>query len=306
MELFKNFHFLFVEKKGFVDTASIFAIRNPTGFTCIDVGGGGDQNIKLTTDLLNGDGIDVSDINAVIISHTHADHMGAIAHFKSLNPNITIINHKEDAQYLSDNQKLNHIFESNLVSQYFPDKSFNVMDFYKAFCPISEAESDRTVVEGDMLNCGDYTFEVLHTPGHHPGHISLYEPNLRALFVGDMVGMEIPFYNSRSGGVEGYLESIKKYRNLGIDVILPSHGELIHNPSEVLSEIEKKIMNREERILSALSKAPNTFHELLPTLFRNPAFFVFPGSGILSSHLDKLKNEVRIRQEGQKYFLVKD
>jgi glyoxylase-like metal-dependent hydrolase (beta-lactamase superfamily II) len=121
-----------------------------------------------------------------------------------------------------------------------------------------------------------------------------------------MVGMEIPFYNSRSGGVEGYLESIQKYRNLEIDIILPSHGALIHNPSEVLAEIERKIINREERILSALSKAQNSFYELLPTLFRNPALFVFPGAGILSSHLDKLKNEGRIRQEGQKYFLEKE
>jgi len=304
MELFKNFHFLFVEKKGFVDTSSIIAIRNPDGFTCIDIGGGGDQNSKLTIGLLDRDGIDISDINTVIISHTHADHMGAIAHFKSLNPTITIIDHEEDAQYLSDNRRLNHIFESDLIPRYFPDKSFNVLDFYKAFCPISEAKSDRTVVEGDILDCGDYTFEVLHTPGHHPGHISLYESNLRALFVGDMVGMEIPFYNSRSGGVEGYLNSLKKYRNLEIDLILPSHGELIYNPYEVLSEIKKKIMSREERIVSALSKSPNTFHELLPTLFRNPALFVFPGIGILSSHLDKLKNEGRIRQEGQKYFLV--
>jgi glyoxylase-like metal-dependent hydrolase (beta-lactamase superfamily II) len=304
MELFKNFHFLFVEKKGFVDTASIVAIRNPDGFTCIDIGGGGDQNIKLTIGLLNGDGIDISDINTVIISHTHADHMGAIAHFKSLNPNITIIDHEEDAQYLSDNQRLNHIFESDLVPRYFPDKSFHVLDFYKAFCPISEAKSDRTVVEGDILECGDYTFEVFHTTGHHPGHISLYESNLRALFVGDMVGMEIPFYNSRSGGVEGYLDSLKKYQNLKIDLIIPSHGKLIYNPYEVLSEIKKKIMGREKRIVSALSKAPNTFHELLPTVFRNPAFFVFPGIGILSSHLDKLENDGLIRQEGQRYLLV--
>ncbi|MBW2218627.1 MAG: MBL fold metallo-hydrolase [Deltaproteobacteria bacterium] len=304
MELFRNFHFLFVEKKGFVDTASIIAIRDPDGFTCIDVGGGGEQNIKLTTDLLEEDGINISDINTVIISHTHADHMGAIAHFKSLNPDIIIVDHEEDAQYLSDNKRLNHIFESDLVSRHFPEQSFDVLEFYEAFCPISEAKSDRTVVEGDTIDCGDYTFEVLHTPGHHPGHISLYESNLRALFVGDMVGMEIPFYNSRSGGVECYLKSLEKYQNLEIDLILPSHGELIYNPYEVLSEIKRKIISREKRIVSALSKTPNTFHDLLPTLFRNQALFIFPGTGILSSHLDKLKNEGRVRQEGQKYFLV--
>ena len=170
MELFKNFHFLFVEKKGFVDTASIIAIRDSEGFICIDIGGGGEENIKLTTDLLKEDGINVSDIHTVIISHTHANHMGAIAHFKALNPNIIIIDHEEDASYLSDNQKLNNIFESDLVAQYFPGQRFDVLEFYEAFCPISEANSDRTVVEGDTLTCGDYSFEVLHTPGHHPGH----------------------------------------------------------------------------------------------------------------------------------------
>ena len=96
MELFRNFHFLFVEKKGFVDTASIIAIRDPDGFTCIDVGGGGEKNIKLTTDLLEENGINISDINTIIISHTHADHKGAIAHFKSINPDINILDHEED------------------------------------------------------------------------------------------------------------------------------------------------------------------------------------------------------------------
>jgi glyoxylase-like metal-dependent hydrolase (beta-lactamase superfamily II) len=304
VELFKNFHFLFVEKKGFVDTASIIAIRNSDGFIFIDIGGGGEQNIKQTTGLIEKDGINVSDIHTVIISHTHADHMGAIAHFKSLNPDIIIIDHEEDAQYLSDNHKLNFIFETDIVAQYFPDQRFDVMEFYEAFCPISEAKSDRTVVEGDILTCGDYSFEVLHTPGHHPGHISLYESNLKALFVGDMAGLDIPFYSSRSGGVEGYINSLKKYQNLELDLILPSHGELIYNPHELLIEIEGKIINREERLLSALSKTSIKFHDLLPILLRNSSLFIFPGTSILLSHLDKLKKEGRIRQEGQEYFLA--
>ena len=230
--------------------------------------------------------------------------MGAIAHFQSKNPNIKVIDHKEDAQYLSDNPRLNQIFESDILMKYFPETRFDVLDFYAAFCPISESKADQTVVEGDTLTCGDYSFEVIHTPGHHPGHISLYEPCLKALFVGDMVGMEVPFYNTRSGGVEGYLASIEKYQKLDLDLIIPSHGELIYNPDDLLAEVERKIKSREERIVVALSTSPVGLHELLPTLFRNEALFAFPGTGILLSHLDKLINEGRVRQEEEKYQIT--
>ena len=296
MELCKGLHFLKVEKTGVVDSSSILAIRDSKGFVCVEIGGGGESNIRQTLRLFEEEGLHVSDLHTVIISHTHADHMGAIAHFRERVPGITVVDHEMDVPFLEDNTLLDRIFDADLVNRYFPGHRFSILDFYGAFCPISQTKPDRTVVEGDRLTFGEFTFEVIHTPGHHPGHISLFEHGLGLLFVGDMVGMEVPFYTPSSGGVEAYLSSMEKYLALGMRQILPSHGELIGNPREAVEGVVKKVMRREEKLLEALMEKPRTFHELLPVLFRSPHQYMFPGAVILASHLEKLKRERMVEE----------
>ncbi len=303
MELFKDFFFLEVKKTGFVDSSSFLALRDERGITCIDVGGGGEENIKQTVGLFGDNNLEIADIHTVIISHTHADHMGAIAWFLSQNDRIKIITHEDDSCYLRDNTKLNNIFESDITEKYFPENKFDVIAFYQAFCPISEAKEDQTVFEGDTLICGDYSFDVIHTPGHHPGHISLYEPRTKALFVGDMAGLEVPFYNVRAGGIEGMVSTMHKYKKLDIDLIIPSHGELVRNPMEVIETTLSKLKKREERLLNALSNTPVPFKELLPVLFRHETLYIFPGVGILRAHLEKLKKDSVIIEEKRGYRL---
>ncbi len=303
MELCKDLHFLKVEKKGFVDSSSILAIRDSGGLACIEIGGGGEQNIKQTKALFEEDGLNISDIHTIIISHTHADHMGAIAHFKELMPGIIVIDHEADAPFLQDNTLLNGIFDTDLVPRYFPGNTLDIMEFYETFCPISESHADRTVVEGDSLECGDYVFDVIHTPGHHPGHISLYEANQRILFAGDMIGMEVPFYTPSSGGTEGYLKSMQKYQALDINLIVPSHGGLVKDPQEAIEKAVSKVKQREERVLDSLKDGPKTFNEILPELFRSPNLHIFPGTGILASHLSKLIKDGMVKEADSKYWL---
>jgi glyoxylase-like metal-dependent hydrolase (beta-lactamase superfamily II) len=252
--------------------------------------------------LFGQEGLDIAEIHTVIISHTHADHMGAIAYFRERIPGLTVVDHSVDAPYLQDNTLLNRAFDADLVAKHFPGKEFDVLDFYAAFCPISETSPDRTVLEGDALKCGAFVFEVIHTPGHHPGHISLYDGNEKILFVGDMVGMEVPFYTPSSGGVEGYLASMEKYQALEIDLIIPSHGDLIENAREVVEGAAAKVKRREERLLDAFDRHPKPFRDFLPQLFRSPAQHAFPGAAILASHLEKLKRDGIVQEEEENKF----
>jgi glyoxylase-like metal-dependent hydrolase (beta-lactamase superfamily II) len=48
-------------------------------------------------------------------------------------------------------------------------------------------EPDLELAEGDKINFGRYTFEVLFTPGHTPGHVSFYEAGLGVVFDGDVL-----------------------------------------------------------------------------------------------------------------------
>ncbi len=304
MEIRPGLYFLKVEKKGVVDSSSLVVIRDREGLVCLEVGGGGDENIRQTLGLFEREGLSISDVHTVIISHTHADHMGAIAYFRERLPGLTVVDHEVDAPYLRDNTLLNRAFDADLVAEHFPGERFDILEFYAAFCPISETSPDRNVREGDVLACGAYAFEVIHTPGHHPGHISLYERHEKILFVGDMVGMEVPFYTPSSGGAVGYLASMKKYLALDVDLIIPSHGDLVENAREVIQGAVGKVGRREDRLLRALDGPPKTFNELLPNLFRSPAQYMFPGAAVLASHLEKLKKDGVLREEDGRYRLA--
>jgi glyoxylase-like metal-dependent hydrolase (beta-lactamase superfamily II) len=301
VKLREDLYFLQVEKTGFVDSSSIVAIRDSRGLVCLEIGGGGEKNIRQTRELFDAEGLSAADIHTVIISHTHADHMGAIAHFRASNPALTVVDHEADAPFLQDNRLLDRIFDVDLIPRYFPGRRMSVLEFYAAFCPVSETVPNRTVAEGETLACGPFSFEVVHTPGHHPGHMSLYERSLGILFAGDMVGLEVPFYTPSSGGATGFLESMRKFTALEPSLILPSHGDLIRDTGQAVDAAAAKVRRREERLLDALDRGPATFLELLPNLFRNAGQHVFPGAAILASHLVKLVGEGKVREEGDLY-----
>jgi glyoxylase-like metal-dependent hydrolase (beta-lactamase superfamily II) len=291
MEILRDVHFLKVPKSGIIDSSNIVVIRDADGLACVDIGGGGEPNIRQTQRLFEAEGLRISEIHTVLISHTHADHMGAIGHFRDLVPGMTVVDHEADAPFLRDNRLLNGIFDAELVARHFPGTRFDILEFYRNFCPISETRPDRTVVEGDVLEWGEFVFEVIHTPGHHPGHISLFERTHRDLFVGDMLGVEVPFYTPHSGGVEAYLASLDKYRALEPARIIPSHGDLIEEPAQAIEEAAGKVLRRQERLCEALKAGPRTLRELVTEVVRSPSQQAFPGVAIVASHLAKLANE---------------
>ena len=231
MELYKGFHFLKVEKTGIVDSSSILVIRDAKGLICVDIGGGGESNIHQTLRLFELERLKVADIHTVIISHTHADHMGAIGYFRELVPRIIVVDHEIDAPFLQDNTQLNRIFDTDLAVQHFPANRFDILDFYRTFCPISETTPDRVVVEGEILECGEFLFEVIHTPGHHPGHISLFSASAAILFCGDsMITDENGIHGSRpifTWDADKASAAVRRQAALGARILCSGHGPVV-------------------------------------------------------------------------------
>jgi len=165
-------------------------------------------------------------------------------------------------------------------------------------CPKCSMEPDRIVREGDRVQVGAYDFHVIHTPGHAPGHISLYEPKKRLLLAGDLIGRIPAWYAPSSGGVGKYLDSLQKIEKLDIDLILPSHGSVIRDAAQAIRGTREKILERDCRIIRSLETGTKSFAELNALLFGNPSTQFFPGVPILESHLQKLKDEGRITTRG--------
>ncbi len=82
--------------------------------------------------------------------------------------------------------------------------------------------------EGDAIDVGRYRFRVVETPGHTPGHLSLYEPQSRILFSGDhvlfVISPSIALFPDGADGLQAYLDSLDKVRRLACRRLFVSHG----------------------------------------------------------------------------------
>jgi len=169
---------------------------------------------------------------------------------------------------------------------------------------MSRADPGGSLTEGDVVNLGRYHFEVIHTPGHSPGHISLLDRETGILFGGDLVGDVVAWYTPASGGVTGYLESLGKIRAQDPRLILPSHGGVIDDPIEKVDKVRKRLLSREKKMLDIMNGGRISFIELVCRMFPNEMIRFFPGTGITESHVQKLLREGKVRRVGGEIELI--
>jgi len=161
------------------------------------------------------DGISQGEIELVIITHSHPDHFEGLEAF--LDKSVKIAMSFEEERYLLESGKL--LFE--MMRQPLP--KFRI-DFY--------------LKEGELL-LGKEIFNIYSTPGHSPGSLSIYWPERKVLFTGDLV-----FYGGigRTDFPEGnpklLMESIERLSRLDTEILLPGHGETVMGRDLVLQNFE--------------------------------------------------------------------
>ena len=175
-----------------------------------------------------GHGLDLHNLTHVIITHHDHDHMGALHALKSKYPKVRVLSSREEEPYICGREKSLRLVQAENRQAELPDdqKAFG-QAFIKLLRSIQPQAVDDTIQDGDVLPfCGGV--HVIATPGHTPGHISLYIPKHKVLIAGDAAVLE----NGRVAianpaftlDMEAAQESLKKILCYDTEQIVFYHG----------------------------------------------------------------------------------
>jgi hydroxyacylglutathione hydrolase len=142
--------------------------------------------------------LDPRNVKQIILTHTHFDHTGGIKTLADIcSPKLFL-----------------HEQETN-----------NLENFGLSISKLHD---------GEIVVAGDHRLEVIHTPGHTPGSICLYDRKNRILFSGDTVFPDGSFGRTDLPGGESrdLIESLERLTTLEVDFILPGHMEPVRSNAQ--------------------------------------------------------------------------
>ncbi|MGE4434458.1 MAG: MBL fold metallo-hydrolase [Bacteroidales bacterium] len=164
----------------------------------------------------------------VVTTHVHYDHFGGHTYFPDFYVHEAEVDWIEGGFPLTLKQVRDFLIEQPCD---FPE-DFDI-DAYALF----EGVPTRVLKDNDVIELGNRTVRVLHTPGHSPGHICLYESDKAYLYTGDLIYMDDLFAYYPSTDPVAYMHSIKRLLPLSVKKILPGHHRL-DVPLSIIHEMD--------------------------------------------------------------------
>lgn len=210
----------FLERK--FPSANMILIKDQHSIL-IDTGFGSDANE--TVQLIQRAGVAPEQLNLVVNTHYHSDHVGGNHHLQK-NYGVMIAAHKWDAHLINtcDTEACSAQWLDQIVEPYHVNK---ILSDY------------------DEIDTGSRTIQVLHTPGHTLGHIALYDSREEVLICGDLFHQnDVGWLNVFREGVSSIhrsLESLDRLAKLPLRRAFPGHGPQIDNPLASIDGARKRL-----------------------------------------------------------------
>ena len=190
--------------------ANAYLVRGSKRTVMIDVGLSSNYPHLLTC--LGHIGVKPNDIDMVVLSHEHLDHIGAAWHFAGHRAYIA-------AHRLAAN-KIRLRDDFSMLRKMFNEPNVPI-------------DVDIWLEEGNLLDLGNFRLNVMHTPGHTSACITLFDQDQGLLFAADTLmpgGVMGGVFGS--GSVADYIQSLERLKGLNSKLLLSGHGRLSDTPQD--------------------------------------------------------------------------
>jgi glyoxylase-like metal-dependent hydrolase (beta-lactamase superfamily II) len=250
-----------------------YIVKGGDRFLIIDTGFNCEECLNEMSANLQKLGVDL-DRTDLFITHLHVDHMG-LAGTLARSGSKVYFNGQEARQINSAHyeqkdywQKIMEIYVANGFAAEGVRMS---MESHPAHKYGLKKKLDFTIVEeGEMIDVGDFHFRCVATPGHSPGHMSLYEADKKILVAGDHILFDITpniaFWLEMEDALGQYFASLEKVSALDVKMVLTGHRRLVHDLRGRVKELKEHHRARLNEVLIALGEGHENILQIAPRI----------------------------------------
>jgi glyoxylase-like metal-dependent hydrolase (beta-lactamase superfamily II) len=280
--------------------------------TLVDTGPNSGKSLDELEHQLEAHGRSIEDLELVVLSHQHIDHLGLVeiiasrsgAEVAAIDVVVPFVENfgrdaELDDEFAGDLMLRHGIPEDVVIALRSVSRSFRGWG--------SRAKITRPLRDGEPLRLRDRALEVQHRPGHSPSDTLFWDPERRILLCADhliahissnpLISRPLDGSNERPQALATYIESLRETRELPAEVVLPGHGEPITDHRSLIDERLALHHRRAEKLYGLISERPRTAYELAQELWGNVAVTqAFLTLSEVLGHVDLLLNDSKVRE----------
>jgi glyoxylase-like metal-dependent hydrolase (beta-lactamase superfamily II) len=237
----------------------------------IDTGVGTNEAFEALEKQLGSVGLATSDIEYIVLTHLHRDHVGLVEKVRSASGAVVhahrsaveLQRKEEGAETGGSSSRAD---ELRLLGG---GRYISMLGRFEGAVrrPRPTVDIDETHDDGDTIDLNGSDLKVLWTPGHSPEHICLYDAEKSLLYSGDHILPRITSHISlhpHEGGdpLRNYLDSLERLRGLQVNAVLPAHEQIFHDLEGRISELELHHLIRCDEVKAALGEGEKTVFQV--------------------------------------------
>jgi glyoxylase-like metal-dependent hydrolase (beta-lactamase superfamily II) len=276
--------------------------------TLVDTGPNSGKSLDELERQLEALGHAIEDLDLIVITHQHLDHTGLVEILAARSgADVAAIELMVDfLRNYGDDAERDDEFASGLMLRYgIPEETVialrSVSRSFRAWG--ASAEITRPLRDGEIIELRDRSLQTLHRPGHSPSDTVFWDAERQILLAADhllphissnpLISRPLDGSTERPQALVTYIESLRRTRELPADIVLPGHGDTLHE-------------RRAEKIYGLIAERPMTAFEIAQELWGNVAVTqAFLTLSEVVGHVDLLVNAGRLREvedEGVVHF----
>jgi glyoxylase-like metal-dependent hydrolase (beta-lactamase superfamily II) len=280
--------------------------------TLVDSGPNSGRGLDELQQRLHERGHSIDDIELILVTHQHIDHIGLVsivashsnADVAAIEAAVPFVESYSEAAAEDDRYAMDL-----MVRHGIPE------DVARALGSVSaafrgwgaSAKITRVLHDGDAIDFRDRTLRVHFRPGHSPSDTVFEDTERKTLLAGDHLLGHISsnplIVRPRDGSVRRpqalviYMESLRKTREMDLDLILPGHGDPVRDHRTLIDQRFQMHERRREKLYGLIEERPRTAHELAQALWGNIAVTqAYLTLSEVLGHTDLLVNAGRVRE----------